>query len=105
MAAVSIDSAALELVPRVYEAAVHPEAWGPWLEDLARWGEFFRFQRETPKARSSYFGFPMTVKETAPFQVRELMASGQLGSISIGRIRLVPLSAIDAFLERKLAER
>ena len=38
-------------------------------------------------------------------EVRELMASGQLGSIAIGRIRLVPLSAIDAFLARKLAER
>ena len=38
-------------------------------------------------------------------EVRELMASGELGSIRIGRIRLVPLSAIDTFLERKLAER
>ncbi len=38
-------------------------------------------------------------------EVRELMASGEIDSIHIGRIRLVPLSAIDAFLERKLAER
>jgi excisionase family DNA binding protein len=37
-------------------------------------------------------------------EVRELMANGELRSIRIGRIRLVPLSAIDAFLERKLAE-
>jgi excisionase family DNA binding protein len=37
-------------------------------------------------------------------EVRELVMSGDLDSIRLGRIRLVPLSAIDAFLERKLAE-
>ena len=31
-----MDSQALDLVPRVYEAASHPEAWDPFLEDLAR---------------------------------------------------------------------
>jgi excisionase family DNA binding protein len=36
-------------------------------------------------------------------EVRELVALGELESITIGRIRLVPLSAIDEFLERKLA--
>lgn len=44
-----------------------------WRKDLGRWSEFFRFQTETRKAYSSYFGFPMTVKENAPFSVRELM--------------------------------
>jgi excisionase family DNA binding protein len=38
-------------------------------------------------------------------EVRELVASGELESIKVGRIRLVPLSAIDRFIERKLAER
>jgi excisionase family DNA binding protein len=37
-------------------------------------------------------------------EVRELVARGELASIHIGRIRLVPLSAIDDFLARKLAE-
>jgi len=37
-------------------------------------------------------------------EVRELVMSGELDSIRLGRIRLVPLSAVDAFLERKLAE-
>jgi CDP-6-deoxy-D-xylo-4-hexulose-3-dehydrase len=59
-----------------------------WLKDLARWGEFLRFQRETPKARSSYFGFPMTVKETAPFKVGELMAF-----LNEGRIETRPIIA------------
>jgi excisionase family DNA binding protein len=39
------------------------------------------------------------------YEVRELMASGELDSIRIGRIRLVPSAAIDGFLERKLTER
>ena len=38
-------------------------------------------------------------------EVRELVMSGALDSIRLGRIRLVPLSAVDAFLERKLTER
>lgn len=45
-------------------------AWG---KDLARWSEFFLFQKETRKARSSCFGFPMTLKDDAPFKVREFM--------------------------------
>jgi excisionase family DNA binding protein len=36
-------------------------------------------------------------------EVRELVSRGELDSITIGRIRLVPLSAIDEFLQRKLA--
>ncbi len=44
-----------------------------WRRDLARWSEFFQFQDETDKGRSSCFGFPMTVKGDAPFQVREFM--------------------------------
>ena len=38
-------------------------------------------------------------------EVRELIARGELDSITIGRIRLVPLSAIDEFITRKLGER
>ena len=37
-------------------------------------------------------------------EVRALVTSGALDSIRLGRIRLVPLSAIDAFLERRLEE-
>lgn len=37
-------------------------------------------------------------------EVRELVAAGEIDSIKVGRVRLVPLSAIDDFLKRKLAE-
>jgi CDP-4-dehydro-6-deoxyglucose reductase, E1 len=45
-----------------------------WRRSLDRWSDFFLFQTETAKGRSSCFGFPMTVKGSAPFEVRELMA-------------------------------
>lgn len=37
-------------------------------------------------------------------EVRALVAAGELDSIKVGRVRLVPASAIEAFIERKLAE-
>ncbi len=45
-----------------------------WRQSLDRWSDYFLFQTETAKGRSSCFGFPMTVKENAPFDVREFMA-------------------------------
>ncbi len=44
-----------------------------WRKSLDRWSEFFLFQTETDNARSSCFGFPMTVRPEAPFDVREFM--------------------------------
>lgn len=44
-----------------------------WRKAFDRWSEFFTFQTENPKGRSSCFGFPMTVTDSAPFQVREMM--------------------------------
>ncbi len=43
-----------------------------WQKALARWGEFFDFQRETPNARSSCFGFALVVRETSPFRVADI---------------------------------
>jgi len=37
-------------------------------------------------------------------EVRELVSHGEIDSIKIGRVRLVPASAIDAFITRKLAD-
>lgn len=45
-----------------------------WRQSLDRWSAFFLFQSETPKARSSCFGFPMTLKDDAPFAVKDLTA-------------------------------
>jgi CDP-6-deoxy-D-xylo-4-hexulose-3-dehydrase len=44
-----------------------------WRNSLDRWSEYFLFQTETRNGRSSCFGFPMTVKSGAPFEVREFM--------------------------------
>ncbi|MGH2362130.1 MAG: DegT/DnrJ/EryC1/StrS family aminotransferase [bacterium] len=43
-----------------------------WQADLARWGTFFGFQEETPKARSSCFGFPLLLKNGTPFQMSDV---------------------------------
>lgn len=43
-----------------------------WQKDLARWSAFFSFQQETPKARSSCFGFPLVLKPDAPFGVADI---------------------------------
>lgn len=36
-------------------------------------------------------------------ETERLIATSELASITVGRIRLVPLSAIDEFIKRKLA--
>jgi CDP-6-deoxy-D-xylo-4-hexulose-3-dehydrase len=45
------------------------EYWHGALGDLQ---EFFEFQQETPGGSHSWFGFPMSVREDAPFSVGEL---------------------------------
>jgi CDP-6-deoxy-D-xylo-4-hexulose-3-dehydrase len=45
-------------------------AW--FRRELGQYGDVFEFQEETPRGRSSWFGFPVRVKESAPFTVREL---------------------------------
>ena len=45
-----------------------------WQKALSRWAGFFQFQRETPKARSSCFGFPIVLKPDTPFQVDDITA-------------------------------
>jgi CDP-6-deoxy-D-xylo-4-hexulose-3-dehydrase len=46
-----------------------------WQKSLADLSEFFDFQRETPKARSSCFGFPLVLKDDAPFEVADITAA------------------------------
>lgn len=52
-----------------------------WQKSLARWSNFFHFQRETAKAHSSCFGFPMLVKDEAPFSAGEI--TGFLNKLNI----------------------
>jgi len=43
-----------------------------WQADLAKWSEFFDFQKEMPKGLSSCFGFPLVRKIDAPFALKDL---------------------------------
>lgn len=52
-----------------------------WQNDMARWAEVLAFQSETPNARSSCFGFPLVVKDGAPFAVRDITAFLQRANI------------------------
>lgn len=43
-----------------------------WKNELSKLNEFFGFQQENPRGRHSWFGFPMTVRTTAPFTVKDV---------------------------------
>jgi CDP-6-deoxy-D-xylo-4-hexulose-3-dehydrase len=45
-----------------------------FLKELAKYQEFFRFQTETPKGKHVWFGFPIVLKDNAPFTVKEITA-------------------------------
>lgn len=45
-----------------------------WQKQLSRWSAYLEFQSETPKSRSSCFGFAILVKENAPFKVADITA-------------------------------
>ena len=42
---------------------------------LGQYGDVMDFQDETPKGLHSWFGFPISVREKAPFKAQELMAA------------------------------
>jgi len=42
------------------------------LQELSKYSSALNFQKETPKGRHSWFGFPMVIKKDAPFSVNEL---------------------------------
>jgi CDP-6-deoxy-D-xylo-4-hexulose-3-dehydrase len=75
--------------------------------ELSQFGEFFDFQRETPKGRHSWFGFPITLRDTAPFTAKELTGSLNLAGIETrpiicGNIALQP--ALDAWPHRVVGD-
>jgi len=45
-----------------------------YLKSLAKYEEFFQFQQETPKGKHVWFGFPIILKDNAPFTVKEITA-------------------------------
>lgn len=48
-------------------------AW--FRRELSQYGDFFDFQDETPKGKSSWFGFAVKVRANAPFKTAELTAA------------------------------
>jgi CDP-4-dehydro-6-deoxyglucose reductase, E1 len=45
-----------------------------YLNSLKKYSEFFQFQAETPKGKHVWFGFPIIVKDNAPFTVKDITA-------------------------------
>ena len=45
-----------------------------FLKYLSKYAEFFHFQQETPKGKHVWFGFPIILKDNAPFTVKEITA-------------------------------
>lgn len=43
-----------------------------FIKQLSKYEDFFQFQCETPKAKHVWFGFPLILKETAPFTVKDI---------------------------------
>jgi CDP-6-deoxy-D-xylo-4-hexulose-3-dehydrase len=52
-----------------------------YLKELNKYSDFFDFQTETPKGKHVWFGFPMIVKENAPFTVKQITAFLQANNI------------------------
>lgn len=50
------------------------ENWKYLRQELAQFSKYFRFQRPIPGAEPSWFGFAITVKETAPFTRSEFVS-------------------------------
>lgn len=43
-----------------------------YLKNFAKYAEFFHFQNQTPKGKHVWFGFPIIVKDNAPFTVKDI---------------------------------
>jgi CDP-6-deoxy-D-xylo-4-hexulose-3-dehydrase len=44
------------------------------LNHLRKYADFFRIQQETPKGKHVWFGFPITLKDAAPFKLKDITA-------------------------------
>jgi CDP-4-dehydro-6-deoxyglucose reductase, E1 len=52
-----------------------------YLNHLAKYSEFFRFQKETPKGKHVWFGFAIIVKDDAPFKAKDISSFLQANKI------------------------
>jgi CDP-6-deoxy-D-xylo-4-hexulose-3-dehydrase len=49
--------------------------------ELSKYADYFHFQQETPKGKHVWFGFPVILKDAAPFSVKEITAYMQKNHI------------------------
>lgn len=52
-----------------------------YLKYLSKYSEFFHFQSETPKGKHVWFGFPIILKDGAPFTVKDITSYMQARKI------------------------
>ncbi|OGT35058.1 MAG: hypothetical protein A3F11_07560 [Gammaproteobacteria bacterium RIFCSPHIGHO2_12_FULL_37_14] len=52
-----------------------------FLQYLSKYDEFFQYQQETPLGKHVWFGFPIILKEKAPFSVKDITAYIQKSGI------------------------
>ncbi len=52
-----------------------------YLNYLSKYQEFFQFQKETPKGKHVWFGFPVILKDNCPFSVKDITAYMQQNGI------------------------
>ncbi len=52
-----------------------------YLNYLSKYNDFFQFQQETPKGKHVWFGFPIILKENAPFTVKDITTFIQKNAI------------------------
>jgi CDP-6-deoxy-D-xylo-4-hexulose-3-dehydrase len=52
-----------------------------YLQHLAQYKEFFRFQQETPQGKHVWFGFPIILHDDTPFTVKDITAFMQKNHI------------------------
>lgn len=48
------------------------EAADYFIRHFAKYDEFFQIQKETPKGKHVWFGFPIIIKDNAPFDVKDI---------------------------------
>lgn len=63
---------AIQLPKLAHCVDVRREAAHFYLRELEKYSDIFEFQTQTPKGKHVWFGFPMLVKESAPFTVKEI---------------------------------
>jgi CDP-6-deoxy-D-xylo-4-hexulose-3-dehydrase len=77
-----------------------------YLSRLAKYGDFFRFQQETPKGKHVWFGFPVILKPNTPFNVKDITSFMQQRGIETRPIiagNMARHPAFDLYKQHRIA--